>query len=192
MSGPIVIEHLDPRRLDLLEPLWYALLDHIVDCRQRGADPPRRRILADASRGLRRVLVEGSRSFALVVRRGDRPIGYALVKVEPADAVWFAGEPHAELESLSVLPDERGAGVGTLLMDAVDAELERLGVTDLLIGVDSVNEAALRFYRRRGYRHDFHIFYGHAGPQAVGLPAPRGRGQGGRASAATRSPGPPA
>jgi hypothetical protein len=45
-------------------------------------------------------------------------------------------------------------------MDAVDAELERRGIEDVEIGVDTGNEVAERLYRSRGYRADFHIMYG--------------------------------
>jgi hypothetical protein len=53
--------------------------------------------------------------------------------------------------------------VKTRRMLASDAELAKLGVTDMTIGVDLVNEGALRFYERRGYRADFHVFYGSPG-----------------------------
>ena len=53
--------------------------------------------------------------------------------------------------------------MGTALFDAVDEELERRGVEDVEIGVDTANRDAVRFYEERGYRHDFHIFYGTPG-----------------------------
>ena len=48
-------------------------------------------------------------------------------------------------------------------MDAVDAELDRRGVEDVEIGVDTGNEVATRLYESRGYRPDFRIFYGSPG-----------------------------
>ena len=48
-------------------------------------------------------------------------------------------------------------------MDAVDAELERRGVEDVEIGVDTGNEVAAHLYESRGYRPDFRIFYGSPG-----------------------------
>jgi len=48
-------------------------------------------------------------------------------------------------------------------MDAMDAELERRGVNDVEIGVDTGNDMAVRLYEGRGYRPDFRIFYGSPG-----------------------------
>ena len=64
---------------------------------------------------------------------------------------------------LSVVHGERGVGIGTALMDAVDAELTLRGVEDVEIGVDTANHEAVRFYERRGYRPDFQIYYGSPG-----------------------------
>ena len=48
-------------------------------------------------------------------------------------------------------------------MDAVDAELDRRGIEDVEIGVDTGNEVATHLYESRGYRPDFRIFYGSPG-----------------------------
>ena len=56
----------------------------------------------------------------------------------------------AVIETLSVDPDWRGRGVGTELMDAVDDELDRIGVRDLFVDAVATNEQAPRFYERRG------------------------------------------
>jgi GNAT superfamily N-acetyltransferase len=94
-------------------------------------------------------------SFLLLARRDERLVGYALVTVEPDGDVlwndsWVVGDRVAELESLAVLADEQGKGIGTYLMAAVDEELERRGIGDLAIGVVPGNPA-LRFYERRGF-----------------------------------------
>ena len=52
--------------------------------------------------------------------------------------------------TLSVAPGSRGGGIGTALMDAVDAELERRGVHSLEIAVMAGNDRARAFYERRG------------------------------------------
>jgi len=54
--------------------------------------------------------------------------------------------------TLSVAPNSRGGGIGTALMDAVDAELERRGVHSLEIAVMAGNDRARAFYERRGLR----------------------------------------
>jgi ribosomal protein S18 acetylase RimI-like enzyme len=108
-------------------------------------------------------LLQRPDSFALVARRGNEFIGYAMVKIEDADAVWYTGDRQANLESLALLPDERGQGLGTRLLDAVDEELTKLGVTDLTIGVDVNNTGAKRFYERRGFKGGFLLMYGRPG-----------------------------
>ena len=66
------------------------------------------------------------------------------------------GDRTAELETLAVLPEQRGAGIGGALMDAVDQELGRLGIDDLWVVVVAGNADALRFYERRGLRTYMH------------------------------------
>ena len=67
------------------------------------------------------------------------------------------------IETLSVDPGWRGRGVGTELMDAVDEELDRIGVRDLFVGAVATNEGALRFYERRGLLLSLVHFYGRRG-----------------------------
>ena len=58
-----------------------------------------------------------------------------------------------------MLPAHRGAGIGAALMDAVDEELDRLGIDDVWLAVVAGNADALRFYERRGlrtYAHRMH------------------------------------
>jgi GNAT superfamily N-acetyltransferase len=66
------------------------------------------------------------------------------------DDTWVTGTRIAELQSLSVASTERGNGIGTLLLDEVDAELNRLDIGDLLIGTFAANAGARRLYERRG------------------------------------------
>ena len=47
---------------------------------------------------------------------------------------WVIGDRTAELETIVVAPAWRGGGVGKLLMDRVEAELEELGIKDVIIG----------------------------------------------------------
>jgi ribosomal protein S18 acetylase RimI-like enzyme len=149
MSAP-EIALLDPARVDDLEPLWRALHAHH---REVSALP----VLADDDLSWKRRrawyerLLAGGEGFAVVARRGDAPVGYALVDVrDGADDTWPYGRRMAEVVTLSVAPNSRGGGIGTALMDAVDAELERRGVHSLEIAVMAGNDRARAFYERRG------------------------------------------
>jgi GNAT superfamily N-acetyltransferase len=164
MPDGITIELLDGDHVDLVAPLWRALLDHIPELPD--AIVPVRPF--EQSWPLeRRHMVEALAADAFIVAARRSPgaplAGYAFVIIEGADPVWYTGERFAELAHLSVAEGERTNGIGTALMDAVDAELLRRGVTDVQIGVDAGNHAAMRFYERRGYRPDFRLYYGSPG-----------------------------
>jgi ribosomal protein S18 acetylase RimI-like enzyme len=108
-------------------------------------------------------------AFALLASDGGTPVGYALVLIKAGpDDTLPVGDRWAELVSLAVAPDRRGGGVGTALMDAVDAELERRGVHDLQVAVMVGNDRALRFYERRGLRTGEVLLYRFGGRAAGG------------------------
>ena len=84
-------------------------------------------------------------------------VGYGLAHVLASDDTWVAdtwvtGTRIGEIESLGVLPDYRGAGIGTSLLDGLERALERAGIEDLVLGVLPGNTGAMRLYERRGYR----------------------------------------
>jgi len=163
MPDQLTIEALDPADIDLVAPLWKQLMDHIAALPD--ALVPVRP--SDESWVLERaeMLEElAGESFALTAGRDGRVVGYAFVCVEARpDPVWYTGDKHALLATLCVDEAERGDGVGSALMDAVDAELERRGIEDVTIGVDTGNKVAAHLYESRGYRPDFQIFYGSPG-----------------------------
>src|SRR5919197_826383 len=75
----------------------------------------------------------------LLAFEDDALIGYALAHVAPVRDTWIAdtwrtGPRIAEIESLSVLPDHRGQGIGSALMDALERELDALGYDDVIVG----------------------------------------------------------
>jgi len=151
MSGTH-IAMLDPGRLDDIEPLWLGLHRH----HRAVADLP---VLTDDDLSWRRrrdwyrSMLAGGHDFALVARADGEPVGYAFVHIRPGDDdTWPVGSHIAELVSLAVAPASRGRGVGTALMDAVDAELDLRGIADLEVAVMAGNDRARRFYERRGLR----------------------------------------
>jgi ribosomal protein S18 acetylase RimI-like enzyme len=163
MADGLRIERLDATHIELVAPLWKQLMDHIAALPD--ALVPVRP--SDESWELERaeMLEELARdAFVLTAARDGHVVGYAFVCVETKpDPVWYTGDTHALLATLCVDETERGGGVGSALMDAVDVELERRGVEDVEIGVDTGNKVAARLYESRGYRPDFRIFYGSPG-----------------------------
>lgn len=62
------------------------------------------------------------------------------------------GVSRAYLYSFRVLPSFRCKGIGTLMMDFVEADLYLRGFNFLTLNVAKNNPKALRLYQRRGYR----------------------------------------
>jgi ribosomal protein S18 acetylase RimI-like enzyme len=142
-----------PTELDALEPLWLALHRHhrsIVTADVLVADDAlswRRR------RERYREWLAAGDAIVLVAERSTEPVGYAVAHIlDGPDDTFAIGQRYAELFSLSVLPDARGHGLGTRLLDELDRELAALAIDDLVVAVMADNHAALRFYERRGLR----------------------------------------
>jgi GNAT superfamily N-acetyltransferase len=139
-------------RIDELESLWLSMHKYH---RTLGVEAPLRE--APQTWPLRRAeyhtwLAEPDAFVMLALDDEDRAVGYALVAYRESDDARVTGPRFGVLESLSVAPESRGQGIGRELMRAVYAELRRLGVTELEIGVIYRNERARRFYEREGFR----------------------------------------
>jgi ribosomal protein S18 acetylase RimI-like enzyme len=157
-SAAFAVEPVDPAALDELRPLWEALLDRHAEV---WAVLPERPTAESWER--RRRQYEGwladEGSFALVARRDGAAVGYILVGIGEGDETYATGERTAELHTLVVATGERDAGVGGRLFDAAMERLARLGVDDLFVAHMDGNEAARRFYERRGFVPFVHLMY---------------------------------
>lgn len=140
-----------------LEPLWVAV--HHV---HQAAMPELAPYVSDEEtwrerRTLYEEVFRKPETFLFLARVERELVGYALGHVLGSAESWWSdtwrtGDRVGELESISVLPEHRGAGIGSALLDAVDAEFARLGVDEQVIGVLPGNIDALRLYQRRGFR----------------------------------------
>ena len=99
-------------------------------------------------------------TFFVVAETAGKPAGYAFVTVGPSYASWSTGERLAELETLSVLPERRGSGIGAALIDAVWKRLSELGVEDMQITTTTTNVDSHRFYEREGFQQRFVVYHG--------------------------------
>ena len=144
--------------LDLVEPLWVA-----VHHRHQESMPELAPYVSDAETWQARQ--EAVRGTARQARHPvfcspsstTRPIGYGLTHVfAMADTwiedTWRTGDRIGEIESLSVLPDYRGSGLGTQLLERLEDHLHERGVDDMILGALAGNADAIRLYERRGYR----------------------------------------
>jgi len=110
-----------------------------------------------ARRELYEELLAKSGTLLLLAIVDDGPIGYGLTHVMPVagswlEDTWRTGDRVGEIESLSVLPAYRGTGLGSELLERLEAHLHELGVNDMILGALAGNTDAIRLYQRRGYQ----------------------------------------
>jgi ribosomal protein S18 acetylase RimI-like enzyme len=93
-----------------------------------------------------RAFLTGDATFAFLA--GTPPVGVGLVTLRPN--VWYDG-PVALLDELYVVPDRRGEGIGSEMIELFVAECRARGVELIEINVDESDVDAQRFYRRHGF-----------------------------------------
>ena len=151
-----VVEEGGAGDLDLLEPLWVA-----VHHQHREAMPHLAPYVSDATtwserRALYAQLFADHDAVLLLARHDGALVGYALGYSMPATGTWLAdtwvtGERIGEVESLSVLPEHRGRGLGSRLLEALHDQLRDRGARDFILGALAGNADAIRLYQRHGY-----------------------------------------
>ena len=143
--------------LDRLEPLWVSVHHRHVESMPELAPYVDDATTWAARRALYAELLAKPDTVLLLATAGDALVGYGLAHVMPAEESWVAdtwatGPRIGEIESLAVLPEHRGQGLGSELLDRLERELRNQGVTDLVLGLLPGNAGAARLYERRGYR----------------------------------------
>lgn len=138
--------------VDQVRTLWLELHRH-----ERRVAPALPLVTDERSWERRRSLyirwLERGQGFLALARHREGVVGYAFVRLEEGfDDTFALGDRFAELYSLSVAPECRGRGIGTRLLDFVDAELASRGIRDLSVAVMVGNSGAQRLYERRGFR----------------------------------------
>lgn len=137
-------------RIAALEPLWKALHKHHATVAPQLGPVRSPEESWERRRSRYQSLLNQPGSFVLIAEQAKRAVGYALVTVHEGSETWQTSDQVAEIETLSVLPEARGVGIGSALMHAVYAELEQAGITEITVNVIASNKDALRFYERYG------------------------------------------
>ena len=150
-----------PDRLDELRELWLEMHHHhqqVATLQPLVADDEiswRRR----RTRYLGWLMAEDE-AFLVIADRGPTPVGYAMVHlVRGPDDTWPLADRYADIYSLSVAPNARDQGIGTRLLEFIDAELSRRGITDVVLAVMVGNADAQRLYEGRGFRPAETVLY---------------------------------
>ncbi|MFC7231177.1 GNAT family N-acetyltransferase [Saliphagus sp. GCM10025308] len=129
-------------------------LEAVTECWVRLATDQRRHgsvVRSEANRETMRATLGAHQvdDGLLVARDGTRIIGFASFSVEHG-ALELACT-RGFLSNLYVDPDYRGQGIGSALLEHVEASLADRGVDRLILEAMADNEAARRFYREAGY-----------------------------------------
>ncbi|MDT5017629.1 MAG: hypothetical protein QOD39_3789 [Mycobacterium sp.] len=143
--------------LDLVGPLWVAVHHRHAETMPRLAPYVRDDETWRIRRELYQELLGKPETLLLLAFAGDAAVGYGLAHVLPVDETWIpdtwaTGNHIGEIESLSVLPQYRGSGLGSELLNRLESHLHEIGVNDLILGVLPGNTDAIRLYERRGYQ----------------------------------------
>jgi ribosomal protein S18 acetylase RimI-like enzyme len=124
--------------VDLVEPLWVA-----VHHRHTHAMPELGPYVSDiqtwsARRALYEEVLRKPDTVFLLAFVDDDLAGYGLAHVLRLEETWIpdtwvTGARIGEIESLSVLPQYRGIGLGSHLLDRLEAHIRDCGVDDLIL-----------------------------------------------------------
>lgn len=87
----------------------------------------------------------------LVAERAGNTVGYAYAGMEGIDYMALRG-PAGVLYDIVVDPAARGAGVGSMLLASMLAELSSLGARQVVLSTAWQNENAQRLFARAGFR----------------------------------------
>lgn len=90
-------------------------------------------------------------------RGEDEPIGFAIVRREPA---WYrAGSVMGIVEEFYIAPSYRRRGLGRALADRAAAQLREMGAQAITAYVLRRNARALEFWQRIGFSIEVHQLY---------------------------------
>ncbi len=99
-------------------------------------------------------------SYYLVAEEGDEIVGYAGLRAAPADA------DQGDIQTLAVVPQHRGQGLGRKLLSLLIGEAESRGVNALFLEVRADNPVATALYQSVGF-HEIDRRHGYYQPDGV-------------------------
>jgi len=100
--------------------------------------------LADELRQLQDVFSANKRNAFWVVTLGDEIIGTFGIESRSADTT--------ELRRMYLDRPHRGAGIAQLMLKYAETRARELGFSTMILSTAEIQRAALKFYRKNGYR----------------------------------------
>ncbi|MGH7813088.1 MAG: GNAT family N-acetyltransferase [Candidatus Binataceae bacterium] len=135
-------------RADLANPAHGAALVEMIDAYMR--DPME--LGAPAPEPVKRNLVPGLRANpscrVLLAYRGDKPIGFSICFIGFST---FNARPLVNIHDMFVDATARGAGIGRMLLDEVEAMAREMGSCRISLEVREDNIRARGVYRKFGF-----------------------------------------
>lgn len=165
--GDVVIRNAEKRDANLIAELFRLSSDGVADYIWDGLrdDYPGLELLEIGARRYGREGVDFSYEKCLMADVSGKPVGMAHAYVMEADEGPLPDDfdpvlrPYAELElpgsyyvsGLALITGQRNRGIGSHLLNAVDARARDLGCSHLSLIVFEQNEGARRLYDRLGF-----------------------------------------
>ena len=127
-------------RADILSPEAQALIGDLnAELTLQYPEEEARHFRLDADE-----VAEGRGAF-VIVRRDGTPIACGAVR--------RIDEATGELKRMFVRQEARGQGVGRILLDALEGEARKLGMTRLVLETGTRQKPAIALYERTGFTH---------------------------------------
>ncbi|HEY2056644.1 MAG TPA: GNAT family N-acetyltransferase [Solirubrobacterales bacterium] len=154
-DGPPEVEIVEATaaRLDEIESLWQAMHAHDAEVAERAREVVPFRDGTDSWRRRRDEFerwMKAGDAWLLIAEHDGTSVGFALFRVGEGDWGFQTDERIGELEALSVEPELRRWGIGSLLMEEVERRLIAAGIDHIGLDLVAGNADALRFYERWG------------------------------------------
>lgn len=144
-----------------LEMLVQFTLNEAREAEGADLDVPR------VTRGVRAAFATPPPSRYWLVERDAEVIASASIVTEWSD---FYGGEYWWVQSIYIVPEHRGTGVLTNLLDHLAGEAQKAGALDLRLYVHNGNQRAIKAYRRYGFTEAPYVI------MRRGFPAGRGEG----------------
>ncbi len=139
----VTVERPPTEAAEAIADMW---VDLAADQRRHGshllAEPNRERAREAV---LRRIVTDS----LLVATDDEDLVGFVTFEVE--SGVYEQDATRGLVENVYAVPERRGEGVGTALLEAAEDRLRERGCDALFLEVLAANEDARRFYREAGY-----------------------------------------
>ena len=111
------------------------------------------------SRAFMRRLTASTRTRTWIAEQDGNMTGFAIVDLKSG-----TDSPAAYIQTMEVLPDFRGQGVGNELLRRIESSAGESGARTIWLHVDTENKVAIRLYEAHGYmrqRREEHYYARH-------------------------------